>query len=198
MGLETVCRASLNGHVAEGRAHCGDGELDFQGEFRIRWAWKDLAQVEARAGVLRAVRGSDIAEFHLNDLAEKWAQAIRNPKSRLDKLGLKPSHRYRVEGEFDPAFAGELADRAGEPAPNRLDAIFVRLDSDADLDRLLAARGKIVSNGMIWAIWPKGRKAFREDDIRNFALAHGLVDVKVASFSNELSALKLVIPVAMR
>lgn len=39
---------------------------------------------------------------------------------------------------------------------------------------------------------------FREDDVRAAALAAGLVDVKVARFSDTLSALKLVIPRAQR
>lgn len=51
---------------------------------------------------------------------------------------------------------------------------------------------------MVWAVWPKGRKEFREDDIRHFGPTAGLVDVKVMSFSDELSGLKLVIPLAQR
>jgi hypothetical protein len=47
-------------------------------------------------------------------------------------------------------------------------------------------------------LWPKGRKELREDDVRAAAKAQGLVDVKVMSFSATLSALKLVIPVALR
>lgn len=198
MGKEAVCRVVLNGQASEGKAHCGDGEIDFRGEARFRWLWKDLTRVAASEGVLTAVRGSDVAEFHLGDQAEKWLHAIRNSKSRLDKLGLKPSHRYAAWGTFDEAFPSELQARAGEPSAGKLDAIFVRLDSIDGLPKLLEARAKIVPNGMVWAIWPKGRKELREDDIRSFGLAHGLVDVKVASFSETLSALKLVIPVAMR
>lgn len=199
MGLESVIRVELNGRASEGPAHCGDGEIDFRGEFRFRWKWVDLTRVSYTDGVLTVVRRTDVATFHLGNAAEKWAHAIQNPKSRLDKLGLKPGHRYEAWGEFDETFPGELADRAGEAASDGpYDAVFVRLDSQGDLSRLLQARLQIVSNGMIWAMWPKGRKEFREDDIRNFALANGLVDVKVASFSATLSALKLVIPVAMR
>lgn len=199
MGLEAECRASVGGKVSAGKAHCGDGELEFRGEFRLRWKWSELTRVQAMDGVLVAVRGAELGEFFLGEDAEKWAHAILNPKSRLDKLGVKPGHRYAARGEFDEAFSEELRIRAGDPAfGGPLDVVFVRLDGPGDLDMLLQARQEIVPNGMIWAIWPKGRKEFREDDIRNFALANGLVDVKVASFSATLSALKLVIPVAMR
>jgi len=51
---------------------------------------------------------------------------------------------------------------------------------------------------MIWAIWPKGRSEFRDAEIRDYILKIGLVDIKVASFSTSLSALKLVIPLKAR
>lgn len=143
-------------------------------------------------------RGIEQVQLHLGDVAEKWANAIRNPKSRLDKFGLKSGHRYQALGTFDDEFIPELQARAGEPGDAPLDMVFQRLDAVDDLPKLLFAKTKIAQNGMIWTVWPKGRKEFREDDIRNFALANGLVDVKVASFSAELSALKLVIPVALR
>ncbi len=52
-----------------------------------------------------------------------------------------------------------------------------------------------VKPGVVWA---KGQKAFREDDARAAGPAAGLVDVKVASFSETLSALRMVIPVKDR
>ena len=47
-------------------------------------------------------------------------------------------------------------------------------------------------------IWPKGRKEFREDDVRAAGPDAGLVDVKVVAFSETLSGLKMMIPVAQR
>ena len=47
-------------------------------------------------------------------------------------------------------------------------------------------------------LWPKGQKRLTEGMIRDAALAQGLVDIKVAAFSETLSALKLVIPIARR
>lgn len=198
MGLEATCRVVLGNQESVGKAHCGDGEIDFRGDFRFRWKWSELGSVESEGGVLHLTRGGEQVQFHLGDVAMKWENAIRNPKSRLDKFGLKAGHRYQAVGVFDDDFLPELQARAGEPGEEPLDLVFVRLDAVGDLSKLLDGRDKIAQNGMIWAVWPKGRKEFREDDIRNFALANGLVDVKVASFSDQLSALKLVIPVALR
>ena len=123
-------------------------------------------------------------------------------RTRTEKLGVKPGTRIAVIGLKDAAFAGELKAAGGKVA-SRLgtgpyDMIVVRLSGALDLPSLIDAKERIVVNGMIWAIWPKGRKEFREDDIRHFGPQAGLVDVKVMSFSDELSGLKLVIPLALR
>lgn len=199
MGLEATCSVKLNDRRSEGAAHCGDGEIDFRGDFRFKWKWSDLSSASAAQGKLKVNRNGDVAEFELGDLAEKWLFQMKNPKSRLDKLGLKPGHRYAAWGEFDEAFPHELNTRAGEPTKKgAYDLVFIRLNPGDDFKSILRAKKEIEPNGMIWTIWPKGKKELREDDIRNFALANGLVDVKVASFSETLSALKLVIPVALR
>ncbi len=199
MGLETVCRVKLNSEISEGKAHCGDGELEFRGEFKIRWKWSELERVSSDDGVLTAVRGSEIVEFHLGDAASKWEHVIKNPKSRLDKLGLKSSHKYASWGEFDDSFPDELNQVAGLPSQHGpLDMVFVRLTTQDDLDNLAKARQAIAKNGAIWAVWIKGKKELTETHIRAYALGNGLVDVKVARFSDTLSSLKLVIPVAER
>ena len=67
---------------------------------------------------------------------------------------------------------------------------------------VLAARKSLAMDGMIWISWPK--KASRvetdldENIIRDFALQHGLVDVKVCAVDETWSGLKLVIPRHLR
>lgn len=123
-------------------------------------------------------------------------------RTRTEKLGVKPGLRVAVVGLKDPAFLAELKEAgarvAARRAPGPYEMIVVRLDALSDLPLLLDAKKRIVPNGMIWAVWPKGRKEFREDDIRHFGPQAGLVDVKVMAFSDVLSGLKLVIPMALR
>jgi hypothetical protein len=119
----------------------------------------------------------------------------------LDKLGVKPGLRVSVLGLDDPLFLqqiqGRSVDTSSRPRKGS-DLIFFYAESRADLGRLEALRHSIQPAGAIWVLWPKGRKEFREDDIRAFGPAAGLVDVKVVAFSETLSALKMVIPVAQR
>jgi hypothetical protein len=57
-------------------------------------------------------------------------------------------------------------------------------------------------DGMIWISWPKKSSGvatdITEDFIRNLAIQHGLVDVKVCAVDAVWSGLKLVIPVKER
>ena len=82
--------------------------------------------------------------------------------------------------------------------PTTADGIICRVDAKRDLDRLQRFRTTIAPDGAVWVIWRKGRPELREDDVRAAALAQGLVDVKVIRVSDELSGLKLVIPVRDR
>ncbi|MDE3251049.1 MAG: DUF3052 domain-containing protein, partial [Bacteroidota bacterium] len=55
---------------------------------------------------------------------------------------------------------------------------------------------------VIWVSWYKKASGISteitEDTIRNYALANGLVDVKVCAVSEQWSGLKLVVPIAKR
>ena len=123
-------------------------------------------------------------------------------RSRLDKLGIKPGARVALIGIEDDAFVRELEARTKDIAIARpraqSDAILFRVDGPRDLARLTALQKSMKRDGMIWAIWPKAQKHVGENAIRDAALAQGLVDVKVIAFSETLSGLKLVIPLAKR
>ena len=106
--------------------------------------------------------------------------------------------RVAVLGLEDAAFLKELRERTSEVATDRpkkdTDLVVVALSRTTDLPKLKALRAAIRKDGMIWVVWPKGRREFREDDVRAYGPTAGLVDVKVMSFSDTLSGLKLVIP----
>lgn len=123
-------------------------------------------------------------------------------RSRIDKLGLKPGMRVAVLGIDDRWIMKELRERTVDVATTRpkkdTDMILFGVDGPKPLGRLATLQRSLRPNGMIWAIWPKGQKHIREDMIRAAAIATNLVDVKVIAFSETLSGLKLVIPVAKR
>jgi hypothetical protein len=123
-------------------------------------------------------------------------------RSRLDKLGIKEDMRVALVDLDDAAFRRELSERTDDIAEGRpkkdTEMILFAVDGPAPLRRLATLQRSMLRNGAIWVVWPKGQAHIKEDMIRAAAIAQGLVDIKVMAFSETLSGLKLVIPVARR
>jgi hypothetical protein len=123
-------------------------------------------------------------------------------RSRLDKLGVKPGMQVSVLGLDDPIFERELLSRTQNVSSQRpgrsTDIILFRVRKKGDLKPLSTLKKSMKRNGAIWILWEKGRLELKAGDVRESALESGLVDIKVAAFSEQLSGLKLVIPVAQR
>ena len=123
-------------------------------------------------------------------------------KPLLDKLGVKPGDRIAVLGLDDPDFLGELGARSKDISRGRPKAgsalIFVLVEHRDGLDRVASLRRYLKPAGAIWVIRPKGTPDIKEVDVIEAGKRAGLVDNKIASFSEGLSAMRLVIPIALR
>ena len=209
MGREATCRARLAparskrfGPPAEGKALLETDDVIFRGGIRARVPLREIEAVVVKAGLLSLTWPGGRLELSLGEAAGKWADAIRNPKSVLEKLGVEPGRTVAILGKFDAGFVEAVARRLGKPpvrrAPKRGDMVFLALAKPGDEARLAALRPVIAPAGAIWAVYPKGRRDLSEDTVRAAAKGSGLVDVKVVRFSETLGALKLVIPRASR
>lgn len=122
---------------------------------------------------------------------------------RLDKLGVKPGARVAIVGVPDADIRDELAERThdltiGDPLPDT-DIVLLAADSQEALAALPVIRETLVPNGAIWVVSRKGRAAtLRDVEVMAAGRASGLIDNKVCSFSATHTALRLVIPVALR
>lgn len=202
MGLEADCDVRFGKQSSSGHARLEEKELLFRGDFRLKIPFGDVKSLEVKRGVMRVAFSGGDAAFDLGPDAERWADKIRNPRGLLDKLGVKPGMKVSLLGIDDDGFKKQLDARTTDITEGRAakasDLVFVKMSAAGDVARLKALREAIKPDGAVWVVWPKGQKAFREDDARNAGPAAGLVDVKVASFSETLSALKMVIPVKDR
>jgi hypothetical protein len=198
VGREETCVATWQRECSEGRALLESNEVIFRGEFRVRAAFATLRSIAVKAGVLKLETPEGVLSLELGDQAERWAERIRNPKSVLDKLGVKPGHSVSVLGIRDAGFRADLGERGATISNGRAktgsDLVFVGVTKLTDLARLEALRDAIAPAGGVWVVWEKGRRELNEDHVRAAALRVGLVDVKVVAFSATHSALKLVIP----
>ncbi len=115
----------------------------------------------------------------------------------LDKLGVKPGARVAIVGLEAPWFEELLGERThdvtlGQPLPDT-DVIVLAADSHEELAGLAGLRPLIRPAGAIWVVSRKGKAAtIRDVDVIQAALAAGLVDNKVASFSDTHTSLRLV------
>ncbi len=121
----------------------------------------------------------------------------------LDKLGIRTDARVALIRIDDPAIRARLAERTvdvtdGWPDPET-DVVLLGADSVAQLADLEGLRDRLRPNGAIWVVSHKGRTAtLRDVEVIAAAKGVGLVDNKVAAFSATHTALRLVIPRALR
>ncbi len=202
MGQEAFCTAQFGGKTSRGKARLETGELVFRGEFRITIPFRQIRSLQARDGKLTIRFSEGTASFELGPQAEKWAEKIKNPKSLLDKLGVKPESKVVVLGVRDDGFLKQLQARLAKPAATRpaadADIIFFAAETREELKQLARVKKSLQPAGAIWVIRPKGTPAIKDSDVIAAGKAAGLVDVKVAAFSPTHTAEKLVIPVKLR
>ena len=119
----------------------------------------------------------------------------------LDKLGVKAGMHVALVAFADPAFEAELTERGAavvDLAPG-LDLVFYRVERPADLHRIAELRPLIHDAGAIWVLRAKGAgMTVREVDVIEAGRAFDLVDNKIASFSDTLAAMRLVVPLNQR
>ena len=123
-------------------------------------------------------------------------------RSRIEKLGVKKGLDVLLLGiEDDAAFmkelrgAGAAIRTTGSQQADMIFALFRRRD---DLRRLPPLVPRLKAAGALWTLRPKGSKDLTETEMMRAGQEAGLVDVKVVSFSDVLTAEKFVVPVANR
>jgi Protein of unknown function (DUF3052) len=211
MGAEAPCSLVLGGgKPTAGKALLESDELIFRpkdkdkGGPRLTVPFASITSMSASGGVLTVIWDGKSASFNVGDVAAKWLEKIKNPKTRADKLGIKAGQRVALqgaEGAGDKAFTAELLARGAEiGGRSELDALFYWVSSRADVsrDKLNSAQKKIKKDGAIWIIRPKGSPDISEKDVYTAARDANLVDVKVVAFSATHTAEKMVIPVDRR
>ena len=122
---------------------------------------------------------------------------VASTRPLIDKLGVKPGAKVAIVNVADNGFIALLRTRTqdiveGKP-PAACDLVFLGADTPQDLRRIEELKSWIEPNGAIWVIREKGvRAALRDTDLIAAGLAAGLVDNKIASFSETHGAMRLV------
>jgi hypothetical protein len=190
MGLEAICDATFGKRTSKGKAQLETDYIVFRGDFRLKVLFTDLKRVEAKNGTLRLQFEGGPATLQLGQAADKWAEKILRPPSRLQKLGIKPGLKVALVGHVEDLFASEMREHASRLESS--DVAFLAVESTADLDKLTDVIERVPPPAALWIIYPKGRKDIRETDVIGQGRASGLIDIKVVSFSATHTGLKFV------
>jgi hypothetical protein len=191
MGKDATVSARFAAGADEGRLQYEPPKLLFRGAHRRVWEGEALKGVRAEGPDLVLADG---ARFTLGEkAAASWADAIANPKGRLDKIGVKSGMRTAVIGVADQTFTAELAERGALPVTelSDLDLLFYAADSAEELTKVEGLVPALAEGGAMWIVSKKGKAATIKDvDVMAAAKAAGLVDNKVVAFSPTLTALR--------
>jgi hypothetical protein len=202
MGNEVKCTVRVGKDVSEGKALLETSEILFRGGFRLKIPFASIKSVKAIDGELRLETADGLAVFELGPAAEKWREKIVHPKSRIEKIGVKPGANISVFGDFTADFFEEVQPLAGSLTKNRVtaecDLVFFAADSLEELSSVAKIRKSLEGATGLWIVYPKGQESITENDVIAAGRKTGLKDVKVVGFSSTHTALKFVIPLDRR
>jgi hypothetical protein len=177
-------------------------EVIIRGALRARIPFASVAAAQVEGGRLILAHAGQRTILHLGSDAPRWAQRILNPKSRIEKLGVKPGMLVSALGLPDRPFEEELAKVGVTLCWGRVrkhsDLIFIGVEKPHDVTRLGRALSSLKPDGAIWAVHRKGKEGVQDTVIFSSGAALGLVSTKVVKFSETHTAEKLVIPLAKR
>jgi hypothetical protein len=205
MGNEANCVVTYGKQKARGKALLETSEVIFrseEGAMRLKFSFGSLKSASAAGGQLCLETPEGTAIFELGGNAAKWCEKILHPKTRMEKLEIKPNATVSLIGTFGADFLAELRSvtknvSSGKPAVDSEWIVF-GADSSKDLSQVAKLAKSLKGAAALWIVYPKGQKQITENDVIAAGRKSGLKDVKVVGFSPTHTGLKFVIPVEKR
>ena len=196
MGLERTTSVFLGARAHECTVHLEPRELVCRGELARKFPLAGLQDLAVQKGRLLFSSGGERIGIELGDAAATWLDRIRNPRSRMQKLGVVADSTVCVLGKAEADAVAELTAALGAPPRTRLVAeaelVLCFCAEPDDLERLVTIAGKLAEKGAVWVLWPKGRKDFGHEHVVARAKAAGLSSTKSVGFSEALTGLRFV------
>jgi hypothetical protein len=207
VGNEAICVVRFGKRKGRGKALLETSKLIFRSEdgaMRLNFPFAGIKSAAAADGQLRVGVPEGEAIFELGVNAAKWCEKILHPKSRLEKLGIKPNASVSLLGAFDDDFLAELRSCTKNVSVGTHDQvkaaagaewIFFAAATAQDLSKLAKS---LKGAAALWIVYPKGQKQITENDVLAAGRKSGLKDIKVVGFSPTHTALKFVVPLEKR
>lgn len=202
MGQEFEGTVTVGGQKVPCRGDFGSDRVRLSGGKRGDVPYKQVEVVSTAKGILKLRVDGTPCEFPIGANVDRLANKIRNPASRLDKLGIKAGLKVAVVGPQDKAFLDELR-KVGIPFHDgrpraTVDVLVLAAKSTDDLAELGSLREHVEVDGALWVVYRRGKPDPSEMMVLDAGRGAGLKDVKVARFSETHTAIKFVRPLSER
>lgn len=193
MGLETKCKAKIEGREYEGKLHVDSKEIHFSCREK-KWSHLVGATVAAKVskGCLVIGSGKQAVSFELGEESEKWLTKVLNPPSRMKKLGIKAEQKICLQGKFDSEFLSEVVGSGASVVKSiaAADLVLAIAETTEGLLGLSKSIEKLETGKSIWILWPKGLQEIKDSRVIEFCKSFGMGPGKSCSFDDRLTAMR--------
>lgn len=208
MGQEIQTQVRLDGRIIDVTAHLESSALVFRGGATMTIPFTEMFSVEADAGWLELKTPRGLLLLELGSKAAMWKEKIKNPKGLIEKLGVDATKKVCIVGKLDPDLRADLEASGATVAKTArgkdFDIVFIAAEAKSDLEKVAAVKETIAQHGAIWIVYPKAAAGAKVDPelTERAVLTAGrtltLSDNKQVKVSDELTAVRFVIPAAYR
>ncbi len=197
MGREATCDCTFDGTTAKVKALLETSEIILRGPIRLTAPLNALKNIRVESGTLCFNLDRHPIQLHLGaKAAESWAKKLKTPPPTLaDKLGITGRTVRTIGPIADKALNSALTSASLISAEDP-DIILSQIDTPESLAATLReAKTQLARSIPIWLVYRKGPgHPINEAGIRTTLRAQGLMDTKVASVSEHLTALRFNLP----
>lgn len=202
MGREITTTVTVEGQEAQCRVLLECSEIILRGAIKRKFPREGIKNAKIREGWLKFECNNEIIAIQIGNGASAWLDAIKNPRTRIQKLGISSGMKISVLGKADKNAIAEITSEVGKVPSRRIangaDIVLYFTEELTELSRLREIGPKLADRGAVWLLWPKGRKDYRHEDVMTVARSAGLTQTKSMSFSETLTGLRLVRPATNR
>lgn len=202
MAMESACNLQVGRDRFDGKVRMDGAYIDFSGPTKFRFRLAEIRKPRRSAEAIRFdFHGTSVCICLNEKTAERWIDAILNPQSLADKLGVKAGQMIRLmnieDGELLSAIEDKQA-RVVSSRPERCDIVMLGVERPAELRQLSDLSGSLRPGGAIWVVLPKAVRTVTRANVTTAAREAGLSKVKVVDYSETQAAYKITRPDSLR
>lgn len=190
MGREAACMVTVDGRCVEARALLESDAIVLRGSYPLRLARSDILSAQVQGEKLVVTTSRQVTALTLGVAeAARWAATLANPRTRLEKLGIRPGSEVFISAVDDPEIDNELFSiGARSVGADKAAVLLIGIAARDDLAKIATWARVMPQMAHLWILRPKGRAAaISEAEVMAAGRAVGLSLSKTLSFSDHLT-----------